>query len=122
MSVGERIRSIRKERGLTQKELGDRLGLSYQSIAQWENDLRKPKLETTLKIANALGVDASVLEPTFDEILEDETQTVYLDAIKKRFLKLNPKGQKIAADAAIAFAESLSDDPEFSRQHAKSND
>lgn len=56
MTIGERIREIRKSRGLTQKELGERLGLSYQSIAQWENDLRKPKSETILKIASALGV------------------------------------------------------------------
>lgn len=56
MTIGERIREIRKSRGLTQKELGERLGLSHQSIAQWENDLRKPKSETILKIACALGV------------------------------------------------------------------
>lgn len=56
MTIGERIREIRKSRGLTQKELGERLGLSYQSIAQWENNLRKPKSETILKIATALGV------------------------------------------------------------------
>lgn len=56
MTIGERIREIRKSRGLTQRELGERLGLSYQSIAQWENDLRKPKSETILKIACALGV------------------------------------------------------------------
>ena len=56
MTIGERTREIRKSRGLTQKELGERLGLSYQSIAQWENDLRKPKSETILKIASALGV------------------------------------------------------------------
>lgn len=56
MTIGERIREIRKSRGLTQRELGERLGLSYQSIAQWENNLRKPKSETILKIATALGV------------------------------------------------------------------
>lgn len=118
MTVGERIKAIRKDRGLTQKELGDRLGLSSQSVAQWENNLRKPKFETTLKIANALGVDASVLAPTFDELLEDETQSIYLDAIKTRFLGLNPKGQKIVADAAIAFAESLLSDSEYSLRSA----
>ena len=68
MKIGERIREIRKAQGLTQKELGHRLGLSYQSIAQWENGLRSPKLETILKIAQALGVrmeDLTGLE-TFD--------------------------------------------------------
>ena len=118
MTVGERIRAIRKAKGLTQKELGERLGLSSQSVAQWENNLRKPKFETTLKIASALGIDVSVLAPSFEELLEDETQSIYLDAIKTRFLDLNPKGQKIVADAAIAFAESLLSDPEYSRRGA----
>lgn len=66
MTIGERIREVRKSRGLTQKELGERLGLSYQSIAQWENDLRKPKSETILKIAGALGV-------RYEDLVELET-------------------------------------------------
>ena len=66
MTIGERIREVRKSRGLTQKELGERLGLSYQSIAQWENDLRKPKSETILKIASALGV-------RYEDLVELET-------------------------------------------------
>ena len=56
MTIGDRIREFRKSRGLTQKELGERLGLSYQAIAQWENNLRKPKTETIIKIACALGI------------------------------------------------------------------
>lgn len=56
MTVGERIKAARKQAGLTQKELAERLGLSFQAIAQWENNLRKPKLETLQKIAAALEV------------------------------------------------------------------
>ena len=56
MTVGENIKNARKKAGLTQKELGQKIGLSYQSIAQWENNLRKPKPETLQKLANALGI------------------------------------------------------------------
>lgn len=68
MTIGDRIREFRKSRGLTQKELGERLGLSYQAIAQWENNLRKPKTETIIKIACALGIryDDLVGLETFD--------------------------------------------------------
>lgn len=65
MTIGESIKSARKAAGLTQKELAQRLGLSFQSIAQWENDLRKPKIETLKKIADALGCTIS----DFDEEL-----------------------------------------------------
>ena len=56
MTTGERIKAARKSAGITQKELADRLGISYQGIAQWENDLRNPKRETLHRIADALGV------------------------------------------------------------------
>lgn len=54
MTIGQKIKAIRKNAGLTQKELAQKMGLSFQSIAQWENDLRKPKIETLKKIADAL--------------------------------------------------------------------
>lgn len=60
MTTGERIRIARKNAGLTQKQLGEKLNLSYQAIAQWENGFRNPKFETLRKIANA--IKCSVLD------------------------------------------------------------
>lgn len=58
MTVNEKIKCIRKEKGLTQKELGDRLGgISQQQIGQWETGKANPKYETLQKIASALDVD-----------------------------------------------------------------
>ena len=62
MSVGQNIKKARKKAGITQKELAQKLGLSFQSIAQWENDLRNPKVETLRRIANALECDPSELD------------------------------------------------------------
>ena len=56
MTVGERIKEARQAKGLTQAELGARLGLPYQSIGQWERDLRRPKLETLQRLAEELDV------------------------------------------------------------------
>ena len=55
MTIGEIIQLARKKAGITQKELGERLGVSGSMIGQWENDLRKPKSETLEKISDALG-------------------------------------------------------------------
>ncbi len=63
MTTGERIQSARKQAGLSQKELGTRLGVSGSMIGQYENDLRNPKQETLQNIADALGVHISVLSP-----------------------------------------------------------
>ena len=68
MTIGERIKAARKKAGLTQKQLGEKMGISYQAVAQWENDLRNPKIETLRAIPNALGVPVSDLTGTVNEI------------------------------------------------------
>lgn len=63
MTVGENIKRIRKEKGITQKELGERLGgISQQQIGQWENGDKNPKFETIMKLASALGCSVRELE------------------------------------------------------------
>ena len=71
MTTGERIKEARIKCGLTQKELGERLGLSYQAVAQWENNLRHPKPETLARIADAIGIDVIYL-------LSDEEKEMHL--------------------------------------------
>lgn len=68
MTTGQRIKAARKATGMTQKELGDKLGLSFQSIAQWENDLRNPKYETLERLADALDIPVEVLLGIGDSI------------------------------------------------------
>lgn len=71
MTTGQRIKSERLKAGLTQKELGKRLGIAYQSVAQWENGLRNPKLETLQRIADALNVSLWTFFPDGTEITLD---------------------------------------------------
>lgn len=66
MTVGENIRRIRKERGFTQKKLGELCGIKEANIRKYELGKANPKIETVDKIASALGV--SVLN-----IMEDLT-------------------------------------------------
>lgn len=56
MDVGVEIKKARKVSGLTQKELGEKLGVSQQQVAQYESNARTPKLDTLGRIAKALGV------------------------------------------------------------------
>ncbi len=54
MSIGENIKRIRKERNLTQKELGEKLGISQAAIGQFESNHSNLKSDTIKKIAEAL--------------------------------------------------------------------
>ena len=61
MIVGENIRRIRQERGLTQRQLGDMVGASEAYIRAYESGRRNPKPASLEKIANALSVNPEVL-------------------------------------------------------------
>lgn len=75
MTIGERLRTLRKEAGLTQKELGEKLGVSASMVGQYETNIRKPKLETLKKIATVLDisilelVDLSSISPSLNSML-----------------------------------------------------
>lgn len=59
--VGARIRKIRSERGLSQAELGEIVGLTADRIQKYENGARKPKSELLKKLAEALQVSTLAL-------------------------------------------------------------
>lgn len=59
--MGNRIRSARKRAGLTQAEVAEKIGISWQGIAQWETGKRNPKIDTLKKIAQALSIPVEEL-------------------------------------------------------------
>ena len=82
MTTGQNIKAARKKVGLTQKELAQKLGLSFQSIAQWENDLRNPKLDTIKRIADALHVDwYDLIVPSSED---EERKLKYIKSISSK--------------------------------------
>lgn len=56
-----RLAELRKERGLTQSELADCIGISRQSVTLYERETRIPDIEVLGKLASFLGVTADYL-------------------------------------------------------------
>lgn len=62
-AIGRRIKEIRKEWGLSQMELAERVGLSFQQIQKYEKGLTRISVMRLKQISDALGVNiASFLE------------------------------------------------------------
>ena len=55
-SMGEIISILRKEKGMTQKEIADRLGITDKAVSKWERDVAYPDTGTIPKLAEILGV------------------------------------------------------------------
>lgn len=74
MSIGDNIRKYRKQKGLTQKELGQLCGKSESQISQYEIGFRSPNYETLLKIADALHVQPSDIDARFAPVEQDRAE------------------------------------------------
>src|SRR5487761_106399 len=62
--VSGRIKTLRKEKGLTQEALAQRAGLPQSHVSKLENGRHSPSSVTLEKIAKALGVASSELDPS----------------------------------------------------------
>ena len=63
-TIGRRIRAAREEAGLSQEQLGEKIGYSAMGVSHIENGDRKIKLEDLQEIAQVLGIEINyLLEP-----------------------------------------------------------
>jgi transcriptional regulator with XRE-family HTH domain len=72
-SVGERIRTIRKAKGLTQQQLAELSGLDDAYIGSVERGERNFSIDTLEKVLTALNVSISELMFSKEHMTEDET-------------------------------------------------
>ena len=57
--IGETIKNVRKERNLTQQQLGELVGVKKAQISKIENSLTDARFETILKVFKALNAKVS---------------------------------------------------------------
>lgn len=80
ITLGQKIAALRKEKGWTQEELAERLGVSPQAVSKWENDVSCPDIMLLPEIARLFNV-------TTDNILGCEREP-------EKTVQLVPKEQR----------------------------
>lgn len=65
--IGKLIKDLRKKHNLTQKDLADKLGVTYQAVSKWENGLNMPDTALIKKISDDFGI-------SLNEMLEGNYQ------------------------------------------------
>lgn len=63
-TIGEKIRTVRKDAGLTQTQLAELMGTTQQAVYLYERGENSPKIDTVAKIAEALKVPVEYLLST----------------------------------------------------------
>jgi transcriptional regulator with XRE-family HTH domain len=68
----DHIRDLRKQAGLSQEQMAERLGVSRQAVTRWETGLGTPDLDNIVAIADLFGV-------TVDSLLRDSPEQAVID-------------------------------------------
>lgn len=103
MEFSERLKKLRKDTGLTQVDVAEKLGISQPAYASWERGVKKPTQENLVKIAQIFNVSIDYLVGNSEEKLDE------LDNIELLF-RMNSKGlteeeKKIFKKELIEFME-----------------
>lgn len=56
MNLGENFKNIRKQCGLSQQEVADKLQIKQSSVSDWENDVSRPDYEKLIALAELYDV------------------------------------------------------------------
>lgn len=85
MEFSERLKDLRKQAGLTQVGVAEKLGISQPAYASWERGVKKPTQDNLVKIAQVLNVSVDYL------VGNSEDKSDELDNIELLF-RMNSKG------------------------------
>ncbi len=90
MSIGTTIKKLRRDRGITQEQLAELLGLSTNAISQWECDKTAPDISNLPVLANIFEVSADVLLEI--DIAKSKKQAE-IEEFKAKYAKLHSQGK-----------------------------
>ena len=78
IEIADRLIKLRKQKGLSQEELADKLGLSRQAVSKWERAEASPDTDNLICLAKLYGI-------SLDELLktDDDMETIVEEQVKK---------------------------------------
>ena len=94
LTIGENIRKYRKKNDLTQEELAERLGVTYQSVSRWENGTTYPDLELLPSISELLAVTVDELIG-MSQIEKEKRAKETFDELRRECIKKDYDSDKI---------------------------
>ena len=82
VKVGDQISTLRKMKGLTQNDLGERLGVSFQAVSKWERGETLPDTTILPDLANVLGTTVDFILNGGERMIEYRGKTNVADMIR----------------------------------------
>lgn len=104
MNFGDKIKQLRKERGLTQDQMAESLMVTRQAISNWENDRNLPDIEMIILMSQVFHVSLDELILGGTNEMNNLTQKLIDDGRKTKSAKMNLIATVIGAILLIAGA------------------
>ena len=98
-SVGQVIATLRKEKGWTQVELAEKLGVTDKAVSKWERDLSCPDINSLPTLAEILGVSVEELMQIKKEAAE-EKEAPKVSKVAE-IMEIAPKAVAMAMGVAV---------------------
>ena len=97
MNIGNKIKDLRKQRGVTQEQLANSIGISFQAVSKWENGIALPDITMAPILASYFGVSIDELFEFSLKEIESAIALIVNEAYKLR--ESNPtKSREILKD------------------------
>ncbi|HFI0463784.1 TPA: LexA family protein [Streptococcus suis] len=77
----EKLKFLRKERGLTQKELGEKIGVKHNTVSGYENGVNEPEQDILYKLATVLGVNINEFFPSPTNLTPITSKTIQIPVL-----------------------------------------
>ncbi len=101
MTFSENLKALRTARGISQKDLAEELGFSFQNISKWECGTSLPDIETLLSVANYFGTTTDAL---LGHITEEKTDTLKITKEELTLYREYPQPSTTISGRVIVFA------------------
>ena len=94
MSIGTNIKSLREERKLTQEQVAESLGVTFQAVSSWERDEYKPDIVKLMRLAELFDVSVSAIVEEKRKIFNTK-ETIYNWEHMKTYVKTTARNFKL---------------------------
>ncbi len=95
MSIGTNIKRLREEHKLTQEQLAEKLGVTYQAVSSWEREEYRPDTDKLIKLAAVLDVSLSAIAEDKRGIFKTK-ETIYNWEHMKTYVKTTARNYKLS--------------------------
>ena len=120
MNIGHNIKQLRQQKNLTQDQVAEKLGVSYQAVSKWENNANTPDIGLLPEIAALFGVSIDALfsehlneYPDIHSVMKDDDVIRIVQMRGNKILKVTPIFAPDTPPIEIAFPHDCNDRTQY---------